>query len=74
MISRLHNLALGAVTHQQQVEDAGEGDADVVGGQLVLQAPAQTLQGLYFLFPDKIAPSIALRIINARVTDLDVKD
>ena len=50
----LDNLAPGAVTHQQQVEDAGEAeqpqrDAEVVGGQLVLQAPAQTLQVLYLL-------------------------
>ena len=50
----LDNLAPGAVTHEQQVEDAGEaeqpqGDTEVVGGQLVLQAPAQTLQVLYLL-------------------------
>ena len=50
----LDNLAPGAVAHEQQVEDAGEAeqpqrDAEVVGGQLVLQAPAQTLQVLYLL-------------------------
>ena len=44
----LHYLALGAMTHEQQVDDAGEAeqaqrDAQVVGGQLVLQAPAKTL-------------------------------
>ena len=50
----LDNLAPGAVTHQQQVEDTGEaeqtqGNAEVVSGQLVLQAPTKTLQVLYFL-------------------------
>ena len=50
----LDNLAPGTVTHGQQGEDAGEAeqaqrDAEVVGGQLVLQAPAQTLQVLNLL-------------------------
>ena len=50
----LHYPAPGAVTHDGQVEDASEaeqpqGDAEIDGGQLVLQAPAQTLQVLYLL-------------------------
>ena len=44
----LHNLAPGTVTHEQEVDDAGEAeqaqrDAQIVGGQLVLQAPSKTL-------------------------------
>ena len=72
----LDNLAPGAVTHQQQVEDTGEaeqtqGNAEVVSGQLVLQAPAQTLQVLYFLTK---LHTVLLNRFLLRVTDLDVKD
>ena len=49
------NLSPGAVTHEQQVDDTGEAeqaqrDAEIVSGQLVLQAPAKTLQVLYLLW------------------------